>query len=171
MNAALFPSRIAIAILTCALLVLTACQEPEFILPGEREEVRAAVEGGSVEIVEFTNQSPSIRLPSQVSNKDWAQATGSPANRVSNAALRAVPQLIWSTTIGAGDSRKQRITADPVVGGGLVYTLDAGARVSGISTSGVVAWSTDLRPVLDSEGDATGGGLAYAGGTLYVSLG
>jgi outer membrane protein assembly factor BamB len=171
MIAAFFPSRSGLAILTCAMLALAACQEPEFILPGEREEVRAAVEGGTVETVEFVNQNRSISLPSQTNNKDWAQAFGTPANRVSNAALRASPQLIWSTSIGDGDSRKQRITADPVVGGGLVYTLDAAARVSGIAPNGVVAWSTDLRPALDSAGDATGGGLAYDAGTLYVSLG
>ena len=33
------------------------------------------------------------------------------------------PQLAWSANIGAGDSRKQRITADPVVANGRVFTL------------------------------------------------
>lgn len=171
MIAALIPSRSRVAILTCAMLALAACQEPEFILPGEREEVRSAVQGGIVASGEFTNQSRAIRLPSQTSNKEWTQAFGTPANRVSHAALRVAPQLIWSTPIGKGDARKQRITADPVVGGGLIYTLDAGARVSAVTSSGAVAWFTDLTPARDDDKDATGGGLAYAAGTLYVSLG
>lgn len=171
MIAAHFPSRTGLMILACAMLTLAACEEPEFILPGEREEVRSAVEGGTVAASDFTNQSRAISLPAQTNNKSWEQASGSPANRVSNAALRSNPQLIWSTPIGVGDGRRQRITADPVVGGGLVYTLDAAARVSGIASNGAVAWTTDLRPTRDGDKDATGGGLAYAGGTLYVSLG
>jgi outer membrane protein assembly factor BamB len=171
MIAAHFPSRTGIAILACAMLALTACQEQEFILPGEREEVRSAVEGGTVESSGFVNQSRAISLPSQTNNKDWAQAFGTPTNRVSNAALRSNPQLIWSTPIGVGDGRRQRITAEPVVGGGLVYTLDAAARVSAIAPNGAVAWTRDLRPTQDGDKDATGGGLAYAAGTLYVSLG
>lgn len=151
-----------------ALLALGACAEPERILPGEREDIRAATDdtASSTE-----NTSRAIRLPGQVSNRDWAQPFGSPAFRTAHPALRAAPQLIWSTTIGAGDGRRQRITADPVVGGGLIYTLDSAARVSGVTTGGVVAWSTDLTPGNDGEGDATGGGMAYADGTLYVSSG
>ncbi|MBV1896816.1 MAG: PQQ-like beta-propeller repeat protein [Rhodobacteraceae bacterium] len=171
MIAAYFPSRTGLMILASAMLTLAACSEPEFILPGEREEVRSAVEGGSVVSNDFVNQSRAISLPAQTNNKDWEQAIGSPVNRVSNAALRSNPQLIWSTPIGVGDGRRQRITADPVVGGGLVYTLDAAALVSGIASNGAVVWTTDLRPVLDGDKDATGGGMAYAGGTLYVSLG
>ncbi len=171
MIAAHLPSRSGFAILASAMLALAACQEPEFILPGEREDVRSAVEGGTVEGVAFINQSRAIRLPAQTNNKDWAQAFGTPANRVSNAALRSTPQLVWSTPIGVGDGRRQRITAEPVVGGGLVYTLDAAARVSAISPNGAVAWTTNLQPTRDGDKDATGGGLAYAGGTLYVSLG
>uniref|UniRef100_A0AAN0M6J3 Uncharacterized protein n=1 Tax=Yoonia rhodophyticola TaxID=3137370 RepID=A0AAN0M6J3_9RHOB len=33
------------------------------------------------------------------------------------------------TAIGEGDSRRARITADPVVAGGVIYTLDARATV------------------------------------------
>ena len=96
MIAALLPSRMGpprmgLSILACAMLTLAACQEPEFILPGEREEVRSAVEGGTVTADDFTNESRAISLPSQTNNSSWEQAIGSPANRVSNAALRSTP--------------------------------------------------------------------------------
>ena len=168
MNTAFSPRRAGLALLSgAALLVLTACAEKERILPGEREDIRRAGE----EIVETQNTSKPIRLPSQSSNRDWAQSFGTPAQRVAHPALRKAPQLIWSVPIGAGDHRRARITADPVVAGGLIYTLDSGARVSGVTPSGTLAWSTELIPPSDDEGDATGGGMAYDGGTLYVSTG
>ena len=112
-----------------------------------------------------------ISLPAQKANASWPQSAGTPAYRTTNAALRATPQRIWSTSIGKGDSRKQRITAEPVVAGGLIYTLDSGATVSAVSPQGQVAWSTNLIPRNDGDSDATGGGMAYANGVLYVSSG
>jgi outer membrane protein assembly factor BamB len=85
--------------------------------------------------------------------------------------LRGTPQLTWSTSIGNGDSRKQRITAEPVVAGGLIYTLDSGATVSAVSPQGQLVWNTNLIPASDGDSDAAGGGMAYSNGVLYVSSG
>ena len=150
-----------------ALLLLASCAEKERILPGEREDIKTA----SNLAAESENKSTPIRLAGQSANRDWAQAFGTQALRVAHPALRAAPQLVWSTPIGTGNNRRARITADPVVAGGLIYTLDSGARVSGVSPSGGVVWSTDLVPASDEEGEATGGGMAYEDGTLYVSTG
>ena len=148
------------------LLLLGACEPPERILPGIREDIRPE------EVVPDTeNRSAAIRLPAQRANAEWAQSFGTPAMRVAHPALRSAPQLVWSTPIGAGNGRRVRITAEPVVAGGLIYTLDSGARVTGVSTSGAIVWSRELIPAADDEGEATGGGLAYQGGTLYVSSG
>jgi len=147
-------------------MLVAACADKEVILPGEREEIRDASITG-----ESKNQKRAIRLPAQSSNKDWSQAFGTAAFRTAHPALRATPVLAWSVPIGVGDDRRHRITAEPVIAGGLIYTLDSGARVSAVTTAGQVAWSVDLTPPKDEEGDATGGGLAYAGGRLYVSLG
>jgi outer membrane protein assembly factor BamB len=64
-----------------------------------------------------------------------------------------------------------RITADPVVAGGRVFTLDAQASVAAVSTSGSLLWTTDLTPSRDRSSDASGGGLAYGDGRLFVSSG
>jgi outer membrane protein assembly factor BamB len=159
-------TRAALAGMT--LLLLAACKEPEVILPGAREDIRPseAVETGSV-----TSVSRAIRLPAQTANAEWAQFFGTPAFRTAHPALRVVPQRIWSADIGSGNSKRQRINADPVVAGGLIYTLDSAARVSAVAPSGGLVWSTDLVPSDDKEGQATGGGMAYAGGVLYVSSG
>jgi outer membrane protein assembly factor BamB len=160
-------SRIGLSVAALSLTALAACEEPEVILPGEREDIRPASDS---EVTETLGSKP-ISLPAQKANATWSQSAGTPAYRTTNAALRATPQRIWSTSIGDGDSRKQRITAEPVVAGGLIYTLDSGATVSAVTPQGQVAWSTNLIPPTDGDTDATGGGLAYANGVLYVSSG
>lgn len=162
-------SRIGFACLGVSLLVLSACDEPEKILPGDREEIRSAEESRETGVIE--NKSQSISLGSQTANSEWPQPYGTPSYRVSNAALGGSVQRIWSTSIGEGDTRRQRITASPVVGGGLVYTLDSAAQVSAVTPSGGVVWSVDLTPTSDKQEDATGGGLAYHNGVLYISSG
>ncbi len=174
MNFTVFPSRPGRAsraglslLVGGAFLLLSACAEKEVILPGKREDLRPTGE----EQATTGNISSPINLPAQTANRDWTQSFGTPTVRVAHPALRSTPQRIWSVSIGTGTARRARITADPVVAGGLIYTLDSGARVSGVTPSGTLAWSTDLIPPNDDEGQATGGGMAYDGGTLYVSSG
>ncbi|WP_171207195.1 MULTISPECIES: PQQ-like beta-propeller repeat protein [unclassified Ruegeria] len=162
----LFP-RFGLATAALALTVLSACEEPEIILPGPREDIRPVIDN---ETIAISGASP-ISLPAQTSNASWAQSPGTQAFRTTHAALSSAPQRIWSASIGKGDSRKERITADPVVAGGLIYTLDSGATVSAVNAQGQVAWQTGLIPASEKEGDATGGGMAYANGVLYVSSG
>lgn len=166
MSTVFSPLRAGLSLLSAASLVLlSACAEPERILPGKRESIRTTDDETGV------NASRAISLPAQRSNASWTQSFGSPTFRNAHPALRAAPQLIWSTEIGAGNDRRQRIVADPVVGGGLIYTLDSSARVSGVTPAGQVAWSTDLVPTTEDDDEATGGGMAYVDGVLYVSTG
>ncbi|WP_170382670.1 PQQ-like beta-propeller repeat protein [Ruegeria atlantica] len=160
-------SRIGLPIAALSLTVLAACEEPETILSGPREDIRQTTDNVTV----ATLGSKPISLPAQKANANWPQSAGTPAYRTTNAALRAAPQRIWSASIGDGDSRKRRITAEPVAAGGLIFTLDAGAKVSAVTPQGQVAWSTNLIPANDGDSDATGGGMAYANGVLYVSSG
>jgi outer membrane protein assembly factor BamB len=150
---------------TAAVALLAACAEDEIILRGEREDIRPEASA------EIENQSRPISLPQQSVNTSWAQGHGDEAYRTAHPALSAAPQPIWSTSIGSGDSRRQRITAPPVVGGGRIYTLDSGATVSAVSPQGQVIWQSKLIPAADDEGQATGGGLAFADGVLYISSG
>ena len=160
-------SRFGMPAAAIALTALSACEEPEVILPGAREDIRSIQDNETVE----TQGSKPISLPAQSRNANWSQSPGTAAFRTTNAALSAAPKRIWSTSIGAGDSRKQRITAEPVVAGGLIYTLDSGATVTAVTPQGQVAWSTNLIPPSEKDNQATGGGLAYSDGVLYVSSG
>ncbi|MGV6803111.1 MAG: outer membrane protein assembly factor BamB family protein [Ruegeria sp.] len=160
-------SRLGLPVAVIALTLLSACEEPEVILPGEREDIRPSQD---IEAVQKTGSKP-ISIPAPKRNAEWSQSPGTPAYRTTNAALSAAPQHIWSASIGSGDGRKQRITADPVVAGGLIYALDSAATVSAVSPQGQVVWSSNLVPATDGEAEATGGGIAYSDGVLYVSSG
>tara|TARA_R110002020_G_scaffold169623_19_gene358896 strand:+ start:421 stop:1731 length:1311 start_codon:yes stop_codon:yes gene_type:complete len=158
------------------LLVLTACEEKEVILPGERQDVRTVVGGGGAAEPEpaatpSQNKTLPISLPGQTVNASWEQSFGTQAFRVSHAALSPAPQPAWSAPIGKADTRRQRITATPVVGGGRIFTMDSGATVTATSTAGQTVWSVDVTPAGEAETSATGGGLAYDNGTVYVSSG
>lgn len=160
----------------CALMLLSACAEDEVYLPGKREPIRSVLQDPDLAAPlegeeRQPNTSRAIALGGTSNNASWTHSIGTPKYRTSHPALRPAVQQVWTADIGAGDSRKQRITADPVVAGGRVFTLDADARVTATSTGGQTIWTHDLTPVTDSAGQGTGGGLAVDGNTLYVSIG
>jgi len=154
-----------------AALGLSACADrTETYLPGVRENLRDVLSDPDV-IEAPGNQSRAIALGPQQTNAEWAQFWGTQSERTSHPALSAAPRLVWSSSIGAGNSRRQRVTADPVVAGGRVFTLDAGATVTATSVSGETLWSRDLTPEGDSADQATGGGVAFDNGRVYVTSG
>ena len=158
------------------LVFLTACEEKEQILRGEREDIRAVVSetAGETILSASTIQdgpAPPIFIPAATSNSNWPQSIGTPATRTRHPVLSRAPRLIWSVSIGSGDSKRGRITADPVVANGLVFTLDSHARVSAVSTAGQLTWARDLTPVGESSTEASGGGISYGDGVLFVSTG
>lgn len=161
-----------LALALASILLVTACAEREIILPGKREPISAdqqAVYRGQ-DAVSAADARP-FRAPAPVANANWTQGFGTPAFRTMHPALGATMTRIWSVDIGAGDSRKYRINAEPVVADGRIFTLDADSRVTAVSTAGTVLWTTDIAPRDGDRENATGGGLAEEGGVLYVSSG
>ncbi|QYK39792.1 MAG: PQQ-binding-like beta-propeller repeat protein [Paracoccaceae bacterium] len=162
-----------------ALLVLAACQERELILEGERFDPRAPLEASLVEEgapppVDTTNQivnrSEPISLPPQTQVADWTQRGGNARHLPPHAALSAQPALVWSVNIGQGNSRRTRIAAQPVIGGGLVFAMDSVARVTAVSPAGGTAWTADLTPEI-ARNEISGGGLAFGNGRLFATTG
>lgn len=148
---------------TIGLALLAACGEQDIILPGERLDIRPDAV--------VLNEAREIRLAAQVSNANWTHRNGGPDHQITHPAMSAGLLPLFSVSIGEGDSRQARITADPVVANGVIYTLDSRARVTATSTSGQSVWSADLTPGNDGANDASGGGLAFSGGTIYVTTG
>lgn len=150
--------------------VLAACGDREIILPGQREDLDAIFTDKAPEQAPAPKAS-AIRIPAATNNANWVQGSGTPATRTAHPALSGAPALVWSANIGAGDNRKARITANPVVASGRIFTLDSGAKVTATATNGATIWQRDLTPSRDRAGDATGGGIATANGLVFVSSG
>ncbi len=155
------------------LALLAGCSEGEQRLPGERIGIREAAGvsdlGGTVAPI-YRGSAP-IALPRPVNHGEWTHRNGTAQHRIQHPALARTVQEIWRTDIGAGDSRKARITADPVAAGGRIFTMDSRAQVSAVSSGGSLIWATDITPARDRTQDASGGGLAISGNTLYVASG
>ncbi|MCI2393376.1 PQQ-like beta-propeller repeat protein [Aliiroseovarius sediminis] len=165
-----------------SLSLLAACSQQEYILPGEREDLRspnpqtlgaeavsqtaAAVEGAGRQ-----DGPRPISLPRTINHASWTHLGGSLTHQVQHPALSPAPKLLFAASIGQGNDRKHRITAEPVVAGGRIFTLDSRAQVVATATSGATVWSRDLTPPSDRSDDASGGGLAYANGTVFVTSG
>lgn len=160
-------SRRIILGLAC-LTALAACGGgQDVILPGQRLDIRA----GQGAVAQVPAAPPGIALPATRANAEWTHRMGSADHRTVHPALGPNLQLAFAVNIGDGDSRRARITADPVVAGGRVFTLDANATVSAVSTGGALLWQTDITPPRDGRNDASGGGLAVGGGRLFVTTG
>jgi outer membrane protein assembly factor BamB len=149
-----------------ALGLLTACSQDEDPLPGRRIDIRAPIDGATAAAAP---RSVAFSAPPMVQNANWTHRAGSAGKTPIHPALGPSPSLAWSVGIGEGDDRKHRITADPVVANGRIFTLDSRATVSAVSTQGQRLWSSNLTPASEQEGDASGGGLATDGARVYAT--
>lgn len=158
-----------IAVLAAA-AALQACGPKELILEGDRIGPREVLQG--VEAAPLTGAvAVPISLPATRSNAEWTHRGGLPTHALFNAAIGQGTTRVWSADVGKGGGRKHRITADPIVGAGRVYTMDSRATVVATGTNGATLWSADLTPPADRADDASGGGIAYADGRVYVTTG
>jgi len=148
---------------TLGLGLLVACGETDVILPGERLNIRPDTA--------IANETRAVGFAGAVSNADWTHRNGAADHQITHPALSAGLSPVFAVSIGEGDSRRARITADPVIANGAVYTLDARAQVTATATSGQPLWAQDLTPGNDGRGDASGGGIAVQGNALYVTTG
>ncbi|WP_413719716.1 PQQ-binding-like beta-propeller repeat protein [Silicimonas sp. MF1-12-2] len=151
-----------------AAVLLAACGEQELLLPGERLELSGEA---PATLEDAVNRAAPLSLPAAAVNADWTHRNGNPSHALTHPALDRVLQPVWSVRIGEGNGRKHRLTADPVVSNGRVFTLDSRARVTAVTTAGATLWTRDLTPAADRPDDASGGGIAAAGDTLYVTTG
>ena len=168
-------------IVACVAVVgmFAGCAKRESVLPGERLDLRApsgdigADEGAETPTapVEGVNRSVPIKLPATANYSEWTHRNGTATHKITHPALSQSLTRIWSAGIGAGEGRKYRITADPVVSGGKIFTLDAQATVMAHNTNGDRVWAHDLTPASDRGGEASGGGLAVDGDTVFVTTG
>jgi outer membrane protein assembly factor BamB len=158
--------------------LLAGCAEREVILPGERFDVTVPLEDSIPREGEPApkppvemNRSERINLAAPVSLSEWTHRGSNTRHLAPHSAISAQPQRIWSANIGEGNSRRYRIATTPVASGGRIFTLDARAGLVATSPSGVTLWQSSLIPPTDRGGEASGGGLAFGEGRLFVTTG
>ena len=152
--------------------LLAACGNKETILPGERLDLRSGLTvGAAARPEEEAPVDRAFALPPMASIASWTHRAGNPTHNVTHPALSPQPTRIWSADIGEGNKRRSRITADPIVADGRVFTLDSQSQVTATSVAGATLWRRSLVPPTDREGDASGGDIAYEAGRVYVTTG
>jgi outer membrane protein assembly factor BamB len=137
-------------------------------LPGERIPV---LQSGSSIAADPRLKDLRIALPKPRVNPAWPQAGGYPSHAMYHLALAPKVSRVWRISIGAGSSKSRRLTVQPVIGGGRIYTMDARAVVRAFDAkSGKSLWEAKVLPKEESDADI-GGGIAFDGGRLYVVTG
>ncbi|MEL6915851.1 MAG: PQQ-binding-like beta-propeller repeat protein [Pseudomonadota bacterium] len=154
--------------LTLVLGALVGCAAEDPRLVGDRESFGRTA---SLADTSTENAARPISLPAQDSNASWTHPGGNRLHRIPHARFGTTAALQWSADIGAGDGRRQRINARPVVAGGRIFTVDAESRVSAISTAGATHWTRNLTPANEVAGQGGSAGLAFGDGTLFVNSG
>ncbi|HEX9836850.1 MAG TPA: PQQ-binding-like beta-propeller repeat protein [Alphaproteobacteria bacterium] len=112
-----------------------------------------------------------VRLPRPYRNADWSQPGGVPNHANHHLSAEGKLDELWRSNAGSGSSSETQLLAQPVIGDGRVFTLDAAARLSAFDAeSGRRLWRVSLTPDHEDEG-LRGGGVAFAMGRLFVSTG
>lgn len=182
-------------LMVAAIASVAGCAEKEEVLPGQRYDLRdfdaatseynKRVESGVPQPViapqaatkiplrpfVVTGEARPVSLPGQQVNADWTHINGHPTHQITHPALGTNLTQVWSVSIGKGNSKRNRLTADPVVSGGRVFTVDSDAFVSAFSTGGKLLWQADLNPPGEEVGTVSGGGIAVAGDRVFVTTG
>lgn len=165
-------TRLPLIAVLAGLTAVSACNRDPAPLQGERLDPRAIVSpDGPAVVGPAVATTTALSLPPVRGNADWPQRAGSATHAAGNQAIGAGTQQIWAASIGKPSDRRHRITAEPVVAGGLIFTLDSQAQVVATTTSGGRAWATDLRPGGETAGSVSGGGVAYDGGKVFATSG
>ncbi len=143
---------------------MVACGETDIILPGERIDIRT-------DATTSQNETRAFSVRAAKANTAWTHRNGTPSHQIAHPALSESLQPHFVTSIGAGDSQRARITAEPVVAGGVIYTIDALSRVTATDVSGQMLWARVLSSGSDNPQDASGGGLSFADGRVFATNG
>jgi outer membrane protein assembly factor BamB len=136
-------------------------------LPGKRIDVLQVKRG----LVVDNPRNLRITLPQPVPRADWQQAGGIPSHEMGHAQVADSLTPAWKVDIGEGGGYRRKITGEPVVAAGHVFTLDANAMVTAFdATTGSRLWRFDTEPD-DYRSTNVGGGIAFNDGILYAATG
>ena len=150
--------------------ILFACSEPDRILPGKRED--AANSFGFFNKDEGTiSLDNAINLPPMIAKSQWSLISSTVSKDYPNHMLDGDLSEIWSISVGKGDSKKKRLTTDPILFDSKIFTLDSNSVASAFDLDGQLLWRKDLTPAGENSGNIFGGGLTAGQNQIFVTLG
>ncbi|MDR3533209.1 MAG: PQQ-binding-like beta-propeller repeat protein [Rhodopila sp.] len=133
-------------------------------LPGKRESVFADRRGLVVD-----PEASKVVLPPAVSNAAWPQAAGNPTHMMGHLSANDRLTEAWKADIGQGGGYRSVITAQPIVQGGTIFTMDSDGEVAAFTlANGKRLWRVDTKPEDNDDSTNIGGGLGAEGTTLYA---
>jgi outer membrane protein assembly factor BamB len=136
-------------------------------LPGER--IAVLVETTDLQ-VDTRLADTEVRLPPPVVNAHWPQAGGFPDHAMQHLAVSGDLEQVWQAGVGDGADGQTRLTAEPIVYDGRVFTMDVVSKVSAYDiATGRRLWRVDV--LADEEEGAFGGGIAYYDRRIFVTTG
>lgn len=138
-------------------------------LPGTRisvlqleRELRPNVESIDTQIV----------LPRPEDTAVWPGAGGLSHHAMHHLVISEAPKRVWTVSAGEGSGLRNRNFAEPVVGIGRIYTMDADGRVYCFdSATGKRLWRIETAPEKEEDNAFLGGALALDSGKLFVTTG
>lgn len=147
---------------------------------GNDEPRQTAPQDGRISILAFEQQlapdpalaGRTIVTPTPVAFADWSQPGGTADNSPPNSVGSATLEQAWRANLGEGSNDRVQLAAPPVISDGRIYFLDANHRVTALDArDGRRLWSEALRPSSSRDRVARGGGVAAAGGRVFVTTG
>jgi outer membrane protein assembly factor BamB len=136
-------------------------------LPGTRVAVLNTQRGLEIE----AGYAPHIALPPPLANTDWPQPGGTPGHEMGHPALPDTIAQVWTSGIGEGGGYRRKITAQPVISGGRVLTMDSDGYVSAYDArGGAQIWRLDTQADGDRSSNV-GGGVSIGGDRAYAATG
>lgn len=159
------------AALACALLagcgVFDYFDEEE-TLPGERIRIRELASRDAQAAATLT----ALPLPQATRNTFWSQTNGLPSHAAGHLAGPSGLSVAWTADAGTGSGDDGRITSAPVAANGVIFAMDAEARVVALDAgSGARRWESDVSLEGEDGEEGFGGGLALGEGVLVVTTG
>lgn len=146
-----------------SVFLLSGCGSSSAQLEGSR--ITLFSQGGALSV---SDQAQAVVVPDSVSSP-WQQDGGNSYHVLGNVSLSFPLKEIWDTSFGEGGDDIAPLITKPVVGGGLLYTLDAEGLVSAFDIkNGDQQWSYQI-PLKSNQ--SFGGGVAYHAGILYATSG
>lgn len=135
-------------------------------LPGKREPILGSHTGLEVD----PGDRRTVSVPAPVPVPAWPQSGGTLTHALGNIAVTGL-RPAWSSGIGEGGGYRAKLTAQPIVADGTVYTMDSDGQVASFDLAGGGRrWRTDTQGKKDRSTNI-GGGIAIENGVVYATTG